>query len=55
MNTSFLDSYKLHYGYLQPTKNGLGNGIIDARREYREFLRQGIHDYENQSKGRVNN
>lgn len=54
-NTSFMDALRLHYGYLQPTENGLGNRIIDARREYREFLRRGIHDYENQPNGGIDN
>lgn len=55
-NTEFLERLGLDYGYLQPTDNGLRRKIMDARIEYRGFLtRQGIHDYEPQAFGGINN
>lgn len=51
-NTGFLERFGVDYGYIQPTRVGLDHGIFDAVIPFRQFLdRQGIHNYESQSRG----
>lgn len=53
-NVAFLTENDVPFGLIEVTATGLNKSILDATREYREFLAQNaIHDYELQGQGQA--